>query len=138
MAHCTHENCVHASTQGTQNLAEVEFARGLWTAAINGDLTRARELVKKGTNPNVTDQSGYTPLHYASRWGKKEMCEFLISTGGCVHATTTGGATPLHRAAYCNHAEIVKYLKDQGANLDAQDSDGMTPLHKASKEMYKL
>ena len=25
------------------------------------------------------------------------MCEFLVGTGGCVHATTTGGATPLHR-----------------------------------------
>lgn len=38
------------------------FPTGIWSAALDGDLERVRLFLKKGTDPNMKDQAGYTAL----------------------------------------------------------------------------
>ena len=65
---CNHINragkCGCSSTSSTyaQSLSEMDFERGIWQAALDGDVKRVRKLLDKGTDPNLRDGSGYTAL----------------------------------------------------------------------------
>lgn len=56
-------NChhVHGSAY-VQTLEELDFQRGLWASAMDGDLANLRRLLDKGRDPNGVDKSGYTAL----------------------------------------------------------------------------
>ncbi|XP_057212118.1 ankyrin repeat domain-containing protein 39 [Triplophysa rosa] len=119
-----------------QTLDEMEFERGIWSAALDGDLEKVRSFLRKGIDPNLRDQSHYTALHYAGRAGHLSVCMLLLDCGACVNAQTRGGATPLHRSAYCGHVRVVKVLLDRGADPHLTDDDGTTPLHKAAEQKH--
>ncbi|KAL7827378.1 hypothetical protein SRHO_G00330960 [Serrasalmus rhombeus] len=124
----------HQSTPSVhQTLDEMDFERGIWSAAMDGDLERVRSLLRKGTDPNIKDQASYTALHYSSRAGHRSVCELLLDHGTCANSQTRGGATSLHRAAYCGHLAIVQLLLTHGADPQLTDDDGSTPLHKAAE-----
>lgn len=36
--------------------------RGIWCAAMDGELSKVKKLLSSGADPNQTDSSGYTPL----------------------------------------------------------------------------
>lgn len=114
-----------------QTLDEMEFERGIWSAAVSGDLEEVQRRLGKGENANRTDSSGYTALHYASRNNHLSICELLLRSGADVNSITKSGVTPLHRAAYKGNTEIVQLLLRRGACPTLQDSDGKIPLHKA-------
>jgi ankyrin repeat protein len=51
----------------------------LHTAATNGRLKEAKELIANGADVNVNDNGGSTPLHYAACGGCPNMYNFNIS-----------------------------------------------------------
>ena len=54
--------CSSTSSTYAQSLSEMDFERGIWQAAPDGDVNRVRKLLDKGTVPNSRDGSGYTAL----------------------------------------------------------------------------
>ncbi|XP_022611668.1 ankyrin repeat domain-containing protein 39 isoform X2 [Seriola dumerili] len=110
--HCS--CCSHqvSSPSVYQTLSEMDFERGIWSAAVDGNLERVKSLVQKGTDPNLRDSSGYTAL-------------------------TPGGATPLHRSAYCGHLDVVRLLVHHRADPILCDDDGASPLHKAAERGHE-
>ncbi|KAI5622063.1 ankyrin repeat domain-containing protein 39, partial [Silurus asotus] len=124
----------HSTPSVHQTLDEMDFERGIWSAALDGNLERVRAFLKKGTDPNTKDQAGYTALHYASRAAHQQVCELLLDYGACANSQTHGGATALHRAAYCGHISIIKLLLEHKADPRLTDDDGSTPLHKAAEQ----
>ena len=40
----------------------MDFERGIWQAALDGEVKRVRKLLDKGTGPNSRDGSGYAAL----------------------------------------------------------------------------
>ncbi|XP_048098945.1 ankyrin repeat domain-containing protein 39 [Alosa alosa] len=128
---CSHQRAVPSTHQ---TLEEMDFERGIWSAALDGDLGRVESFIKKGTDPNTKDNAGYTSLHYASRGGHESVCELLLGHGACASPQTRGGATPLHRAAYCGHLPVVRLLLKFHADPQRSDDDGATPLHKAAEQ----
>jgi len=38
-------------------------------------------LISRGTNLQLIDQNGNTPLHYASKYGHLELCKYLVESG---------------------------------------------------------
>ncbi|XP_051279400.1 ankyrin repeat domain-containing protein 39 [Dicentrarchus labrax] len=135
--HCS--CCSHpvASPSVYQTLNEMEFERGIWSAAMDGDLERVLSLVQKGTDPNLRDTAGYTALHYASRSGHHAVCKFLLENGACASPQTPGGATPLHRSAYCGHLDVVGLLLRHRADPALCDDDGASALHKAAERGHQ-
>lgn len=81
---------------------------------------------------NFADTNGFTPLHYAARYGLDELCNILVCNKGNVNITNKKGQTPLHLAALNNKTLVLRVLLDNGANINAIDSAGNTPLHDAS------
>nr|KAF6428912.1 ankyrin repeat domain 39 [Molossus molossus] len=120
--------CTHSGAR--QTLDEMDFERGIWSAALNGDLGRVKSLIQKAVDPSQPDLAGYTALHYASRNGHYAVCQFLLESGANCDAQTHGGATALHRASYCGHTEIARLLLSHGSDPRLVDDDGMTSLHK--------
>lgn len=106
------------------------------------------DLVRRGMDPNTSDQSGTTLLMFAARNGNDQLLEFLLSNranilkqnrfgdtavalaalGGHLAAVrrlvaagaeiSTPGWNALHYAAFGGHAEIVRFLIAGGADLD--------------------
>ncbi|XP_073509796.1 ankyrin repeat domain-containing protein 39 isoform X2 [Phyllobates terribilis] len=123
-------SCSGASPGVRETVQEMDFQRGIWAAAMDGDLMRVQRFIEKGTDPNLPDNFGYTALHYSSRHGHLPVCSFLLKSGADGNAQTHGGSTALHRAAYCGHSQVVRLLLENGADPMKTDSDRRTVLHK--------
>ncbi|XP_077987896.1 uncharacterized protein LOC144442424 [Glandiceps talaboti] len=129
---CSHGPFGYSSV--TQTLDEMEFERGVWSAAMNGEEDKVKKYLEDGGDPNARDSSGYTGLHYASRNGHLATCRLLVNKGADPNAQTKSGVTPLHRAAYCQYSDIVKLLLSNQADPTLTDDDGKSPLHKAAEK----
>ena len=108
-----------------------------WTALMwasyGGHLEAARYLIENCANVNAKDELNYTSLTLASKKGRKEVVEYLLSTNVCnLEERTTGGWNALIHASHENHLPIVQYLVKKGANIDAIDDKGWTALVHAS------
>ena len=77
-----------------------------------------------------TKNIGFTPLHYASFRGHKELAKLLIDHGANPNAADTRvGRTPLHFAVNSRRKETAQLLIEHGADINKTDKDGKTPLH---------
>jgi ankyrin repeat protein len=93
-------------------------------------------LLQLGTNPNIEDRGGHTPLYYVANECASEtgvdVVGLLVRAGaevnGCGGATR---ATALHMAARRGYREIARALLDSGAAVDEKDIKGDTPLQRA-------
>uniref|UniRef100_A0A7M4FHY0 Ankyrin repeat domain 39 n=1 Tax=Crocodylus porosus TaxID=8502 RepID=A0A7M4FHY0_CROPO len=81
--------CSCSAPVACQSLAEMDFQRGLWGAALDGDLGRvralscghlavARLLLSHGADPARADADGMSSLHKAAAQGHEELCALLL------------------------------------------------------------
>ena len=135
-------------------------------AAAGGDIEAVKEFLVAGTDVNVKDGWGWTPLHNAAWWGHKEIAELLLANGADVNAKDDGGDTPLDVAILRNDKETADLLRKHGGKTTEEleeifhaieDGDfeavnkaisdgfdfnnaifeGQTPLHMAADLGYK-
>lgn len=59
---------------------------------------------------NHKDKGHQTPLFYAAREGKLEVCKFLISNGARVNDQDSRKQTAMKLALKNNHSEVVEFL----------------------------
>jgi len=74
-------------------------------------------LITYGAEVNVTDERGWTPLHFAAMHGRVENAKILINNGAQVSPKDRLGKTPLHWAASREKKEMVAYLRAQDGTL---------------------
>lgn len=76
---------------------------------------------------------GWTPLHFASAYGKFDVVKFFLDSNINIRAKDRYGDTPLHLAAQNNDkSEIVESFLDSDANnINDRTNNGWTPLHVA-------
>lgn len=75
------------------------------------------------------DSTGQTALHYASRYGHKDVVRYLISyaQNSIVNMIDNEtGQTALHKAASSRQRSICYMLVAAGASLIIQDNNGRT------------
>ena len=129
----------------------------LHAAAVSGNIALLEKFLTVSTT-NSRDDSGRTPLHWASQEGHWEAAAYLIKNGADKDALDHEGFSPLsiavssgdqelfellvnmgarlegnllHAAVSWNHTAIVKSLVTEGFNPNQQDQYGNTPLHYA-------
>jgi hypothetical protein len=99
-----------------------------------GDLAGLAALIEKGTNLEVLDSTGATPIIIAAKTGNIEMIDALAKAGAKLEAHDRAGRTALSHATWSGKPEAVKALIDLGANVNAKDETGGTPIYWAAGE----
>lgn len=82
---------------------------------------------------NTYSHDGWTPLHLASFFGRKEVASVLLAHGADVNARSRSTRfakenTPLHAAAANRQIALAELLLAHGADVNARDGSGYTPL----------
>ncbi len=108
----------------------------LLEAAENGDIAVCRKLIKLGTNVNVRDDSGFSPLVLAAMNHHADICDLLLNAGAELDTTirTCQGITLLHHAASGGLLRLCRSLVDAEAEVDTQTDFEYTPLHFAAMQ----
>ena len=91
-----------------------------------------RILLDAGTDPNIADKEGKTPLIANSR--DLQIAEMLVAHGANVNARANDGFTPLHNAGT---VELIRFLLQHGADPFAKDDEGKTALDWANQMNHK-
>jgi ankyrin len=126
---------------GSLSWVDVTGQTPFLTAALAGDLTVMKLLLKHGADPHIPTFSGTTALMVAAgvNWvvdqtfdeGQPALLEAVklcVELGMDVNAVNSMGLTALHGAANRGSNEIIRYLVQQGARIDVKDAEGRTPL----------
>ena len=106
-------------------------------------------LISKGTEIDVMDYCGETPLTVAIKENSNEIVKFLISKGANVNYPTDFNfdksnckygkppvRTPLMTAAEKGDIEIVELLISKGADVNAKNAAGDTALSVAKENSW--
>lgn len=83
----------------------------------------------EGLDEQHRDNSGWTPLHYATFEGHAEVCTALLEAGARVDEADNDGKGPLMLAAQEGHTQLVHMLlAEHCAPPDQRAHDGKTAL----------
>ena len=97
-------------------------------AALQGNIDAIWQHIDAGSNLDVKDEYGSTPLIIATTFGKTEVALALIDAGADIEITNNDGSTALHIAAFLCRTEIVRALLDHGADRTLRNNAGKTAL----------
>ncbi|XP_010737461.3 cortactin-binding protein 2 [Larimichthys crocea] len=103
----------------------------LFAAAQNGHTECVKLLLSSGSPADVTDENGFTPLHFAAAHGHSSGVEVLLAAGAAVDFAAAGGQTPLFLACEAGRLDCVQVLLNAGADRSRTTTDGCMPLHAA-------
>ena len=78
-----------------------------------------------------------TPLHFATKYGKSDVVEYLIEKGVNINAKNNAKETPLHFAAKHGKTDVAKVLIDKNCLLDIKNNNGLTAQELAKTEGHK-
>ncbi len=112
----------------------------LHTAVMfEGTVPMVAYLLAKGADVNQVNNSGYTPLLYASARGKRKCIAFLLGNGAAIDSVDNFGNTVLHLMGNCRQMKektkrkLFHLFIEKGAKIDEKNNRGNTPLHSAAQ-----
>ena len=100
----------------------------LIASAIAGDVDQLQHLLAGGAEVNQPDESGMTPLLYASRSAAGNVIRLLISAGAQVNTESPSGVTPLLAAVSGHNIEATAALLEADADPNKANRDGVSAL----------
>ena len=83
-------------------------------AASVGNIEAVKQHLASGSDVNVKDKFGSTPMHKAARFGQKEVSELLIEKGADLNAKDEDGQTPLDGAIQFKNTKTADLLRKHG------------------------
>ncbi len=108
----------------------------LHEAAMQGNVTRIDEYVKRGISVNKQDLEGNTPLHYAYYYGQKEAIERLTAYGADLTILNYSGDAPADMQKIAQAETLVlsavALLDGEG---DWTDTERALPMYDALQGM---
>jgi len=99
---------------------------GLHMAVLQGNADAVAQHIEAGSDLNVRDAYGSTPLVVAITFDKPEVARLLLEAGADPEIPNNDGSAPLHVAAFLGHADIVRELLDAGADKHTRNMGGST------------
>uniref|UniRef100_A0A3P8T093 Cortactin-binding protein 2 n=1 Tax=Amphiprion percula TaxID=161767 RepID=A0A3P8T093_AMPPE len=103
----------------------------LFAAAQNGHTDCVKLLLSSGSPADVSDENGFTPLHFAAAHSHSSCVEELLTAGAVVNSVAAGGQTSLFLACEAGRMDCAQVLLSAGADRSLTTADGCTALHAA-------
>ena len=100
----------------------------LMEAARQGQTEIILKMIEAETDPNKSDEDGFTALIWAASRGQTETVQKLIDEGADPNKANNHGETALAWAALGSHTETVQKLIDGGADPNKANNHGETAL----------
>ncbi|KAJ1287932.1 hypothetical protein BS78_02G048800 [Paspalum vaginatum] len=123
------ENRDGGAIAGVSEEIEYMLARGqlelpvtLCYAASKGDDFLMHQLLKRGIDPNESDNYWHTALHVAASGGHEQCVKLLLEHGADPNARDTQGRVPLWEALSRRQHAAAQLLVDAGADLASVDA----------------
>lgn len=115
----------------------IDGPQPVFIALHENNLEAIRLLGAHGTDMNIADDIGNTPLMIAAATGNVGAVRALLHAGSKVNQAVIldnpqRGRTALNSALYAGSREIIEALLDAGATTDKADRHGWLPVHYAS------
>ncbi|CAN7060462.1 hypothetical protein IGI04_016089 [Brassica rapa subsp. trilocularis] len=108
----------------TENMlakGKLDLPINLFFAAMREDDLLLHQLLKRGQDPNESDNNGRTPLHIAASKGSLNCVLHLLEYHADPNCRDAEGNIPLWEAMVEGHEKIVKVLLEHGATIEAGD-----------------
>jgi ankyrin repeat protein len=120
------------------NLRDNEGKTALFWAVQYNWLPESKFLLEHHANPNIADNSGIYPLHFATHQGFIDLISLLSNYANInLRTTDQDKFTALYLASQDGKLDIVKILANKGADLDiVRENNGMPPLHVAMQKKH--
>lgn len=103
------------------------------TAILNHQDQSIRLLLQQKNVATLKDSQGWTALHYAAQYSKKDIVIFCCDFYPDLNLRDTTGKTPLLLAAEAANIDAMDALIQRGSRVDLTDATGQTALHLAVK-----
>jgi len=88
--------------------------RALNWAAYNDRGPAVRLLIARGASLNLTNITGFTPVHHAAEAGAVDALKILIAAGADLTIPNAQGNLPIDTARAQNHVEAIQILEAAG------------------------
>ncbi|XP_030549976.2 potassium channel AKT1-like [Rhodamnia argentea] len=108
----------------TENMlacGRMDLPLSLCFAAMRGDDLLVNQLLRRGLDPNESDNSGRTPLHISASKGSENCVLLLLDFGADPNRRDSEGNVPLWEAVLGGHEPVIKLLAENGANISSGD-----------------
>ena len=107
----------------------------LHIAAENGHLNLCKMIISNhNCDVNITDNEGYTTLHFSAISGSYELISYFVHMGADIYLKTKYGNNCLHIAAFSGYLNLCKTLIDNDKfDVLISDNEGYTALHHSLK-----
>jgi hypothetical protein len=97
-------------------------------AIIEEQIDHVIEYLRYGTDVNVLDEYGFTPLIEAAVADNYDLVKLLVEYGADVNLQDSTGGTALHWAAENNNIKMARFLLEKGADPNAYTFAGQPVL----------
>ncbi len=106
----------------------------IFRAVERGDMLRLKPLIPcKSELLEIRNKYGWTPLHHAVIFNRKNVVEHLISVGANIYSKDAeGGEMPLNFAVRFDYDDIADILISRGADYMGRGEHTLPPLHLAA------
>ena len=121
------ENDIYLETNDGSNCLSI--------AALGGRLMLCNTLIdKQNFDIHMTDNDGWTALHYSARNGSYELVTYFADMKIDIDLKTNDGSNCLHIAALYGHLNLCKtFIDKHKLDMPIADNDGWTALHYSAK-----
>ena len=92
--------------------------------SFDGRISAVLTLLANGADPNLADDAGNTPLHFAASTRDAAVIQSLLDVGARIDAANREGMTALALACEAGNYVVVDFLIKHGAQSDVE---GTTP-----------
>ncbi|KAJ6993750.1 potassium channel AKT1-like [Populus alba x Populus x berolinensis] len=90
-------------------------------AALRGDDLLLHQLLKRGLDPNESDNNGRSAMHIAASKGSENCVLLLLDHGADPNCRDSDGNVPLWEAMLGGHEAVAKLLIQNGASIHHGD-----------------
>mmetsp|Transcript_6673 Transcript_6673/g.10303 ORF Transcript_6673/g.10303 Transcript_6673/m.10303 type:complete len:445 (-) Transcript_6673:313-1647(-) len=104
----------------------------IWLAAIQGDITMLRWLIKRHPRLDIPDDEGFPPLFAAAHCKDSKLrlaaVSFLLDNGAAINQKGPVGRSICAMCVELGHHPLLQFVISKGADPHAADKYGITPL----------